>query len=123
MEIFFKDSNYSPTIVILKILLYIFEEFGNTEVRINSIEEIGDEFIERNNEKVHMKAGMTLKLLDFLSFIIRRNNINNLFVDIHTNEKEIINIFLEDSEILNIDGVEEKKIQDFIEKYLSGYLY
>ena len=123
MEIFFKDSNYSPTIVILKILLYIFEEFGNTEVRINSIEEIGDEFIERNNEKVHMKAGMTLKLLDFLSFIISINNINNLFVDIHTNEKEIINIFLEDSEILNIDGVEEKKIQDFIEKYLSGYLY
>ncbi len=123
MEIFFKDSNYSPTIVILKILLYAFEEFGNTEVRINSIEEIGDEFIERNNGEVYMKTGMTLKLLDFLSFIIRRNNINNLFVDIHTNDKEIINIFLEDSEILNIDGVEEKKIQDFIEKYLSGYLY
>ena len=123
MEIFFKDSNYSPTIVILKILLYVFEEFGNAEVQINSIEEIGDEFIERNNGEVYMKTEMTLKLLDFLSFMIRRNNINNLFVDIHTNEKEIINIFLEDSEILNIDGVEEKKIQDFIEKYLSRYLY
>ena len=70
-----------------------------------------------------MKTGSILNLEDFLSFIIRRYQINNLNIIIIENNSEIINIKLEDSEVLNFNGKIEKKVKDFIENYLSTYLY
>ena len=96
---------------------------NSKKVEVNQIEEIGDEYFEKDGEKLFLKTGSILNLEDFLSFIIRRYQINNLNIIIIENNSEIINIKLEDSEVLNFNGKIEKKVKDFIENYLSTYLY
>ncbi len=123
MEKIFIETNYSPVIAVLKILLYLFEGNKELKVEVNQIEEIGDEYFEKDGEKLFLKTGSILNLEDFLSFIIRRYQINNLNIIIIENNSEIINIKLEDSEVLNFNGKIEKKVKDFIENYLSTYLY
>lgn len=123
MEKIFIETNYSPVIAVLKILLYLFEGNKELKVKVNQIEEIGDEYFEKDGEKLFLKTGSILNLEDFLSFIIRRYQINNLNIIIIENNSEIINIKLEDSEVLNFNGKIEKKVKDFIENYLSVYLY
>ena len=123
MEKIFIETNYSPVIAVLKILLYLFEGNKELKVEVNQIEEIGDEYFEKDGEKLFLKTGSIMNLEDFLSFIIRRYQINNLNIIIIENNSEIINIKLEDSEVLNFNGKIEKKVKDFIENYLSTYLY